>query len=259
MMPSLFLSHGAPYLAIQDNEYTRRLQEIGKQLGRPRAIVIFSAHYETDVLHYTCPADEHGTIYDFYGFPEQLYTIKYPAKSSPETAELLAGLLKEAGIPAVVDRERGLDHGSWVLLAHMFPQADIPVVSLSINRSLSPEQQYQIGKAVERLRQEDILVIASGGTSHNLRMIEWNATKPADWTVAFDDWLLARLDAWDTAALFAYRTQAPYADRAVPVHGNEHFVPLFIAMGAGDEAKQTTLLHRSYDVGTLSLIALQFA
>lgn len=258
MLPSLFICHGSPLLAIQDNAYTQFLGELGRSLPKPKAILIFSAHYEQPDLHYTYRANPHETIYDFYGFPEEMYSLTYPASGSIETADMLQALLERAGIPAVKDTERGLDHGAWVVLRLMYPQADIPVVAASINRKLSPAQQYEIGKAVASLKDEGVLVIASGGTSHNLRMIEWGASQPAKWTVEFDDWLIEQMERWDLDSLFAYDTLAPHANLAVPPHGNEHFVPLFIAMGAGDRERKMSLLHRSYDLGTLSLIAFRF-
>lgn len=258
MMPALFLCHGAPYLAIQDTDYTRALQELGQRLGKPKAILLFSAHYESREQLLTSTDQEYETIYDFYGFPQELYEIRYPAKGSSELAGKIRSMLGEAGISAQEDYVRGLDHGAWVLLHHVYPDADVPVVAASINRQLTPAEQYKLGQAVAALKQEDVLIIASGGTSHNLRMLEWDAKKPSEWTVKFDDWLLGKLADWDTDALFDYRAQAPYADFAVPPQGNEHFMPLYIAMGAGDGAKKATMLHRSYEVGTLSLIGLEF-
>jgi 4,5-DOPA dioxygenase extradiol len=245
-------------LALQNNAYTQFLAQLGSSLPKPKAVLIFSAHYEQPVLHYAYREQPYETIYDFYGFPEEMYSLVYPAKGSIETADRLQSLLAQAGIPAVKDTDRGLDHGAWVVLRLMYPQAEIPVVAASINRKLSPAQQYEIGKAVAGLKDEGVLVIASGGTSHNLRMIEWGAKEPNTWTVQFDDWLIANMERWDLDSLFAYETLAPHANLAVPPHGNEHFVPLFIAMGAGDRSRKTKLLHRSYDLGTLSLIAFQF-
>lgn len=257
-MPSIFLCHGAPYLAIQDTDYTRSLNQLGKTLGKPKAILLFSAHYESRDQLLTSTDEEYETIYDFSGFPGELYEIRYPAKGSTDMAGKIQSLLADAGIPSAADTVRGLDHGAWVLLRHLYPDADVPVIAASINRQLSPQEQYALGKAVSRLKQEDVLIIASGGTSHNLRMIEWDATKPAEWTVKFDDWLLEKISAWDQEALFDYRNLAPYADWAVPPYGNEHFVPIFIAMGAGDDVKKATVLQRGYELGTLSLIGLQF-
>lgn len=256
MLPSLFLCHGAPSLAIEDNQYTDFLKQVSQQFDKPKAIVIFSAHWESDILSFTYTNDSHDTIYDFYGFPEALYTIKYPAKGSTEIAEKLQKWLLESGIDAQKEMARGLDHGAWVVLRLMYPNADIPVIGVSVNPKLSPVEQYKIGQSIRKLREEGILVIGSGSTVHNLRMLEWGKKTPTEWAVEFDDWLIDKVEKWDLHSLFSYEELAPHSRLAIP--RNEHFVPLFIAMGSGDDEKKATVLHRSYDLGTLSLVCFQF-
>ncbi|MNI63350.1 LigB family dioxygenase [compost metagenome] len=155
-----------------------------------------------------------------------------------------------------MDGERGLDHGAWAILKLIYPQADIPVIALSVNRYLSNEQQYQIGAALAELREQDVLIIGSGGSVHNLRKVNWRGGSIDDWALAFDSWIQNKLENWDTEALFNYREQAPHAGEAVPT--SEHFIPLLIAMGAGDKHRQAKLLHRSYQMGNLSLSCWQF-
>jgi len=256
MMPSFFICHGAPTLAIEENDYTRFLQKLPRGIDQPRAIVLFSAHWESDILSMMYTDGTHETIYDFYGFPDEMYRITYPAKGSKEMAEKVEKLFAENGIETKRDEKRGLDHGAWVILRHLYPQADIPVIGVSVNPELSPREQYAIGRALAALREENVLIVGSGGTVHNLRMIEWGRQEPVQWTVEFDDWLVEKVENWDEPSLFAYEELAPHARLAVP--RNEHFVPLFIAMGAGDQKKQAKLLHRSYDYGTLSMICFQF-
>ncbi|UFJ40848.1 dioxygenase [Brevibacillus humidisoli] len=256
MMPTLFISHGAPSLAMERNAYTDFLQDLGMHIGKPDAIVLFSAHWESDLLSFTYTDQTYETIYDFYGFPDQLYQMTYPAQGSTQVASLVEKQFAAQGIPTVRDEQRGLDHGAWVILHHLFPQAEIPVVAVSINPGLPPQEQYKIGQALGSLGQQNILVIGSGAVTHNLRLLDWSAAEPVDWAVAFDDWIVDHVQTWDLDSLFAYRDLAPYARQAVP--RNEHFDPLFIAMGAADERQQAQLLHRSYQYGSLSMIAFRF-
>ncbi|NGQ95298.1 dioxygenase [Brevibacillus sp. SYP-B805] len=256
MTPSFFICHGAPDIAIQQTDYTRFLNGLSQTFAKPKAILVFSAHWESRTLSLTYTDDTYETIYDFGGFPDELYRITYPAKGSTAVAEEVVRLFEEQGIPVQRDMVRGLDHGAWVVLRLIYPEADIPVIALSVNPFLPPEEQYRIGKALGRLREEDVLIIGSGATSHNLRMLKWGQQEPEAWTTAFDDWLIDAVENWRTDALFAYEEQAPYAKLAVP--RPEHFVPLFLAMGSGDGRKQAALLHRSYDLGTLSYICFRF-
>lgn len=255
MVPSLFLAHGSPMLAIEDTDYTRFLGNLGKQL-KPKAIVIFTAHWETEKLTISAIDETYDTIYDFYGFPNELYEIKYPAKGSKQLAAMLMNQFENGGISAKLDTSRGLDHGSWTLLYKMYPLADIPVIQISVNPFLSPEKQYQLGKIIRNLREKDILIIGSGVTVHNLRILNWGQTEPEQWAVDFDDWLIDKIEKRDLNSLFHYEKLAPHAKLAVP--RPEHFVPLFIAMGSSDDMHEAKVIHRSYDLGTLSYLCYQF-
>lgn len=259
MLPSLFIAHGAPLLAIENNEYTKFVNQLGKELPKPKAIILFSAHWEAANQKVSL-VDEFETIYDFGGFPEDLYRIQYPAKGNKDVTEEIKALFSKQGIPFDVDTIRGLDHGAWVVLRMLYPNADIPVISMSVNQHLTPEQQYQIGKSLSLLREQDILIIGSGGTVHNLRAVNWGKDGKGEdqWAVDFDQWLEEHLKSWDTASLFDYYSLAPNAQLAVPPYGKEHFIPLFYAMGAADNQKQAKLLHRSYRYGNLSHSVWQF-
>lgn len=253
MIPALFLAHGSPMLAIEQTPYTDFLAKLGERY-EPRAIVIFTAHWESETLTISSTDDVYDTIYDFGGFPDELYQVKYPARGSKAIAAMLEQKLTANGIEVRTDSVRGLDHGAWTLLHRMYPKADIPVVQVSVNPYLAPERQYRIGEAIRGLGRQGILVIGSGVTVHNLRMVNWGQKTPEPWAVSFDDWLLEKLQSGDLNALFHYAEQAPYARQAVP--RAEHFVPLFIAMGSGEGEAQ--MIHRSYDLGTLSYMCLQF-
>ena len=255
-MPSLFLAHGAPTLAIEQHGYVDFLQGLAAALPRkPRAILLFTAHWEAAVQAVS-RIEQYPMIYDFYGFPEELYRIQYPASGDPQLADEVIGLLKQAGISHAADTMRGVDHGTWTVLYHLFPQADIPVVQLSVNPLLSPDENYAIGKALSSLREQDVLIIGSGGTVHNLGRIYWGRTEPVDWAVKFEDWLAETVQNWDLDALFGYLTHAPHARDAVP--RNEHFIPLLYAMGAADDDRQAKLLYSEFQFGSLSLRAWQF-
>lgn len=259
MLPSLFIAHGAPLLAIENNDYTKFLQTIGQSMKRPKAVVIFSAHWVSRDQQVS-EVSKYDTIHDFGGFPEELYQIQYPANGQIQFATKIEELFRENGVPFEADANRGLDHGAWVVLRLLYPNADVPVISMSVNPYLTPEEQYKIGKALSVLREDDVLVIASGGTVHNLLAVKWqNNYGPDDqWALDFDHWLEQHLQNWDLDALFQYDTLAPSAQLAVPPYGREHFIPLFYAMGAADNQRKATLLARSYRYGNLSQSVWQF-
>lgn len=255
MLPSFFIGHGAPSLAIENNEYTDYLKDLASQFPKPRAVVLFSAHWESREQRVSGSAS-YETIYDFSGFQKELYQIQYPAPGDLAVASEVQALFQQENIPAEIDTVRGLDHGAWVVLHLLYPDADIPVIALSVNRHLSNAEQYRIGKALSSLREKDILIIGSGGTVHNLRRLDWGATQINPWAAEFDQWLEDKLTAWDLESLFKYDEIAPYAKEAVPTP--EHFIPLLLAMGSGDAKQKATLLHRSYQYGNLSLSAWKF-
>jgi 4,5-DOPA dioxygenase extradiol len=255
MIPSFFIAHGAPSLAIENHEYTDFLKDLASQFPKPKAIVLFSAHWESQEQK-VAGAATYETIYDFSGFQEELYQIKYPASGDLAITNEIADLFQKENIPVGIDRDRGLDHGAWVVLHLLYPEADIPVIALSVNRHLSNEEQYRIGKALSSLREKDILLIGSGGTVHNLRRLDWGASGVNEWAAEFDNWIEDKLTAWDLESLFQYEQTAPFAKEAVPTP--EHFIPLLLAMGTGDANKKATLLHRSYQFGNLSLSCWRF-
>ncbi|GIQ71095.1 dioxygenase [Xylanibacillus composti] len=253
-MPSFFIAHGSPSLALEENAYTQDLNALTERYDKPEAVVLFTAHWESPVTTISWRDSAYDTIHDFGGFQPELYAMRYPAKGSTAVAAEVERLLQQDGLESRRNEDRGLDHGAWVVLHHLWPDADVPVVQLSVNPFLPPERQYAIGRALAPLKERGVWIIGSGGTVHNLRMISWGAERAEEWAVAFDDWLLARTMAWDTDALFDYRSLAPHAVQAVP--SAEHFVPYVLAMGSGDQKPE--LLHRSYGYGTLSHLLVRF-
>lgn len=256
-MRSLFLSHGSPMNALADNGYTRFLRTFGTRLDVD-AIVIVSAHWESRALTVTRTDDIYETIYDFFGFPQELYEVVYPARGSATIADKVAACLNDASIPCSMDERRGMDHGSWTLLLHLLPVADIPVVQMSLNASLTTREQIEIGKALKGLEGENIALIGSGVTVHNLRSLDWQKgfDDPTErWATEFDDWLLENSSLTHAEPLENYLNIAPHAHRAAPTL--EHFVPYLIARGAG-RAEKPALLHRAYELGNLSYLGVEF-
>ncbi len=260
MVPALFIAHGSPMVAIEDSLYARFLDELGRSLPKPRAIAIFSAHWEAPIQQVSEPR-QYSTIYDFGGFPPALYQVQYNALGDPELAQRIRQALEVQHIANQGDAQRGLDHGAWTILTRLFPACDIPVVALSINQALAPPQQYEIGKTLSFLRDEDVLVIGSGVTIHNFQYVEFGHkdAPPAPWAEEFSAWLTRRIREWNLHELFLYDTLAPHVRRAVPLRGREHFVPLFYAMGAADSGRRVDVLHHSYQFANLSNTVYQFS
>jgi 4,5-DOPA dioxygenase extradiol len=256
-LPTLFLSHGSPMLAVQDSPAGRFLDGLGAQLPRPRAIVVASAHYEAPAVRVGAAAQP-ATVHDFGGFPRELFELRYPAPGEPALAQRVVDLLAAQGIAAQGDPARGLDHGVWVPLRRMFPAADIPVVPLSVSPRGEARTQFEVGRALAPLRDEGMLVVGSGGFVHNLRELAWDdpAAAQVDWSAQFADWMRARLAANDVDALLDWERRAPQARRAHPT--TEHLMPLFVALGAAGERPSMRVLHRSHEFGSLALDAFAF-
>ncbi len=256
MLPTLFLSHGAPTLPLQDVPARDFIAGLGQSLPRPDAIVMVSAHWETDVPSVNAVAIN-ATIHDFYGFPAPLYALTYPAPGAPDLAARIADMLGDAGLRARIDPARGLDHGAWVPLSLMWPGHDIPVLQLSIQSRLGPGHHVQLGRALATLRQHNILVIASGSFTHNLRALQWSNPGPQPtWVTEFADWMHQALIAGRTCDLVSYRRLAPHAVENHPT--DEHLLPLFVALGAAGEGAKAERLHTSVDFGILRMDAYQF-
>lgn len=249
-LPSLFISHGAPTLALEGGPPAQFLQSLGQELPRPTAIVVASAHWETRQAQLTSAARPE-TIHDFHGFPRVLHETRYPAPGAPSLAARLVDLLGVAGIEARVNTARGIDHGAWVPLGLMYPAADIPVLQLSLQPQLGPAHHLALGRALLPLREEGVLVLGSGGASHNLRELLPVESPAPQWTRAFVDWLTDKVRRGDVAALLDYAQQAPEAQRNHPTP--EHFLPLFVALGAG--ATHGRVLFGGYSYGALAMTA----
>lgn len=251
----VFLAHGSPFTIFEKSEYTQFLADFGKR-NRPKAIVIFSAHFENDVTTIAATDDVHEMVYDYYGFPEEYYQVQYPARGSTVVAGLVESRLRDKGIP-VQQKYRGLDHGVFPILMHAYPEADIPVVPVSVNPFLPPRQQIAIGEALRGIEDDGVLVIGSGFVTHNLRVFEPEKNAPPHaWTIRFRDWIREKVVARDIAALEQYETLAPDVRIAVP--RAEHFVPLLIALGSGNPQRDVQVLYDTIEHGTLSTLCFRF-
>jgi 4,5-DOPA dioxygenase extradiol len=258
-LPTLFISHGSPMLAVQDSPARRFLLELGKSLPRPRAILVASAHWETRQAPALSLAVQPETIHDFGGFPAELFAIQYPAPGAPEIAERAAALLQGAGIAVQVSPDRGLDHGAWVPLRLMYPEADIPVAQISLVHGASPADHEKLGAALAALRDEGVLVIGSGSLTHNLHeLLRGDHDAPApSWVSDFGAWMNTMLEENQREALRDYRGRAPHAARNHP--SEEHLLPLFVALGAAGEAAQAQRLHTSIEYGVLAMDVYAFS
>ena len=256
MLRPLFLSHGAPTLPFEDVAARRFLEGLASTMPRPRAILVVSAHWETRVPTVNSVA-RNRTIHDFSGFPDALYRLTYPAPGDPQLAERIIDLLAGAGLPSATDTARGLDHGAWVPTMLAWPDADIPVVQLSVQSQLGPGHHLEVGRAIAPLAYEGVLVVASGSFTHDLS--SWRGQTglaEPDWVTAFADWFDAALKEGRTCDLLAYRRLAPHAQRNHPTE--EHLLPLFVALGAAGAGATAQRLHASSTYGVLRMDAYAF-
>ncbi|MCF8211211.1 MAG: 4,5-DOPA dioxygenase extradiol [Rhodoferax sp.] len=257
-MPSIFVAHGSPMNAIQDNDFTRALQRWGQELGRPKAILVVSAHWLTPNETRVAVQAQPQTIHDFGGFPQALFDMQYPAAGSPEFAKLaLKALVAQAAKPST---DWGLDHGAWSVLHHMFPKADVPVFQVSIDYAKGGAHHLAVGRALAALRDRGVLVLGSGNVTHNLRAIDFDAAAglaaSRPWAQTFDAAVKAALLANDTAALTNYLALDPGAKMAVP--SPDHYWPLLYAVGAASASEKARFVYEGFQAGTLSMRCVQW-
>ena len=250
--PVLFVSHGAPTEALEVDGWTEALSRFGRETPTPRAIVAVSAHWVTHRTGGVTSAEAPETIHDFYGFPDPLYRIQYPAPGDPGLAARIVDRLDGAGFDAALDPLRGLDHGAWSPLLHAVPLAEVPVVQVSLPAVL-PAELLRFGAALAPLREDGVLILASGGAVHNLGEVAFDDKErsPRQWAAEFDGWVAARVAELDVAALARWKAQAPHAQRAHPT--TEHFDPLLVAMGARLPGDEPAVIHEGFSYATLSM------
>jgi len=247
-MPVLFIGHGSPMNAIEENQFSRAWSEAGKTLPRPKAILAISAHWQTNGTKLTA-MEKPKTIYDFYGFPQELYEVNYPAPGSPDLVQTVRKVIKLTEVQP--DMTWGLDHGTWSVLHRMFPKADVPVVQMSLDRSKNPEYHYQLGQQLKELRDENVLIVSSGNIVHNLRMAVFDDNLKFDWAEAFDakvkEWILAG----DHDPMIKYEKLGN--DAALAINSAEHYLPLLYTLGIKDEGEPVSFFADKVTYGAISM------
>lgn len=245
-MPALFIGHGSPMNAVEDNPFSRSLVALGRELPRPRAILVVSAHWVTEGTRVTGEAFP-KTIHDFGGFPPELYDIRYPAPGHPELAREIAGL---SG--AVTDESWGFDHASWAVVRHMYPEADVPMLELSLDAYATPEAHFETGRSLGALRDSGVLIVGSGNCVHNLLAVRWeDGAEPYPWAVEFDAWVGDRLLARDDGSLIGYESLGDIARLAHP--SSEHYLPLLYAAAVRRDSDRVSFFHEGLEMGSVSM------
>jgi 4,5-DOPA dioxygenase extradiol len=250
-MPVLFVGHGSPMNAIEDTPYSKVWRKLGRKLQTPRAVLCISAHWETSGTRISS-GEAHETIHDFRGFPRELFDVRYQPPGDPELAARAAELLKTHS--PTLDPGRGLDHGVWSILIHLYPDASVPVVQLSMDTNLTPAQHYALAKRLAPLRDDGVLVIGSGNIAHNLSLIDPDDHTGASWAAKFDETVRGHITAGEHEALIAYK-KLPDAARAVPTP--EHYLPLLYALALQLPNEPVAFFNESVALGSISMTGVQ--
>lgn len=252
-MPVVFIGHGSPMNAIEDNIFTNNWRDIAQKIPKPKAIIAFSAHWYTKgtkIMNEENPK----TIYDMYGFPEELYEIIYNSPGDPKLAEYSKSLIS---MNSQYDDSWGIDHGTWSVLVHMYPNRDIPVFQISIDATAPPEIHYKIGQELKSLRDQGVLLFGSGNIVHNLRMIDWNMKESGfNWAYEFDNYIRKNIENKNHENIINYSSLGESAKLAVPTP--DHFYPLFYTLGATDTEDKISVYNNSCTMGSLSMTSYLF-
>jgi len=248
-MPVVFVGHGSPMNAVEENEFSRGWEALGRELPRPGAILAVSAHWVTDGVR-VCSAEKPRTIYDMYGFPDALYRASYPAPGDPALSRRAAALLGGRE-----DGSWGLDHGVWSVLRRMYPAADVPVVEMSVDANASPEALFEMGRALRPLREEGVLILASGNVVHNLSLLDWDRPDGYPWADEFDAWIRDRILAGKYGEALHWQDAGESAKKAFRT--GEHFAPLLVALGAAEGGRARTR-NEARTLGSLSMTCYLF-
>ena len=252
-MPLLFVGHGSPMNAIEENEFSRGWNEIGKNLPKPNAVLCISAHWETKGTFVTI-SDKPKTIHDFYGFPKELFSVEYPAKGNPILAEETKKLITKTEVG--FDNQWGFDHGSWSVLKHMYPDADIPVIELSIDHYKSPQWHYELAKEISSLRQKGVLILGSGNMVHNLRILNWDDPYGKyDWAEEMNSKMKSLIENNDHKDLINYSSLGKEAALAIPTP--EHYIPLLYILGLKDENESVDFFNDKTVLGSISMTSIK--
>ena len=254
LMPAFFVGHGSPMNAIVENPFAASWRKAAARIPRPKAILCISAHWESEGSFVTSMAQPR-TIHDFYGFPDDLYRVQYNAPGSPELAERVRELVHSTPVHLDDAYSWGLDHGTWSVLRHMYPEADIPVVQLSLDRTKHPRFHYELSAELFSLRRERVLVVGSGNLVHNLRLLDWGANNPYPWAAEFDSLAAELIQAGEHDRLVAYTGLGEAARLAIPT--NEHYLPLLYALALRQPGEEVTFFAEGVVYGSISMRSLQ--
>jgi 4,5-DOPA dioxygenase extradiol len=254
MLPAIFFGHGNPMNAIQHNAYTEGWSEIGRKIGKPKAILSISAHWYVPMSGVTISTSPR-TIHDFGGFPEELFRVQYPAPGEPALAQRVQQLLSPIAVEQ--DSHWGLDHGTWSVLCHAYPEADVPIVQLSIDERQSPEFHFELGKRLAPLREEGVLIVGSGNLVHNLHTYAWgrHPQAPYDWAVRFEHQAREMLLQGESKPLVGYEDLGRDAHLAVPTP--DHYLPLLYVMGARQPGDSVSFPVEGVDGGSISMLSVR--
>lgn len=249
-MPVLFIGHGHPMNALFDNNFTQKLLSIGKQIEKPNAIMVISAHWETRGT-FVSVNNQPKTIYDFGGFDKRLFDIKYEPKGHPALAQEAIELAKDFYVKG--DHSMGLDHGAWTILKYLFPKVDVPVFQLSIDYTQPAEYHFQLANKLKKLREKGVLIIGSGNIVHNLSILDWRNidAKPQEWAVEFDELVKSRLNKQDFSSLIKYEQFGKLAQMAIPT--NDHYLPMIYTLGLVEKRETVKYLFEGIQYGTISM------
>jgi 4,5-DOPA dioxygenase extradiol len=250
-MPALFMGHGSPMNALEDNTFTRDWQDAARRIPRPRAIVCISAHWETRGVYVAGTATPE-TIHDFYGFPKALFDVRYPAPGDPALARQLAQTVKSTKVH--IDPGRGIDHGAWSVLRIMYPQADIPVLQLSLDSTQPGAFHLALGKELAPLREDGVLVLGSGNIVHNLRLFDFHATRPADWAASADALLRAHIESGDHEHLMDWTSLGPEVALGIPTP--EHYLPLLYVIALRGDGEPLRIFNTTV-ISAISMTCVQ--
>ncbi|MBP8823852.1 MAG: 4,5-DOPA dioxygenase extradiol [Flavobacteriales bacterium] len=254
-MPVFFLGHGSPMNAIEENEFVQGFRLMGAEVPRPQAVLVVSAHWETRGTQVTAMAHPR-TIHDFGGFPQALFDVQYPAPGSPELAEETQHLVKST--PVGLDHSWGLDHGAWSVVKHMYPHADVPVIQMSIDHAMKPQQHYALAQELASLRDKGVLIIGSGNMVHNLRMVAWDKLDESyafDWALEASGMMKQAILNGDHRPLIDFHAQGRAFDLAI--NSSEHFLPLLYALALQGKEEQVTLFNDKPLAGSLTMTSVK--
>lgn len=255
-MPVLFIGHGSPMNAIEENSFSKEWSQFGKSLPKPTAILCISAHWETNGTRVTA-MQKPPTIHDFGGFPQALFDVQYPAPGSPELAKSISDFEK---INVTMDHQWGLDHGAWSILKHLYPEADVPVLEMSIDYNAKPESHYQLAKELSGLRNKGVLIIGSGNMVHNLRMVEWSKLNQEnygfDWAVEANTKMKSHIENFNHKDLIDFSNQGEAFKLAIPT--SEHYLPLLYVLGLSKKTEELRIFNDVAVGGSLTMTSVQF-